>query len=502
MQLASFWKKQPALLYGLGCYLGITTALQYTWSLFPLLLIGSSLILGKEIKRFFLFILIVSAAAFFLAATVMLPPHSPIQGEAHIHISSIRPFQSSVTKGWTYQGTLCSFTSEGRLKARNVPFSLKFPNKKNSVPPEANRDYILHATLRSNQYGLAYLTPKKGAPWQPVPGTWSPAKWRLQNKMRLRQFINSKISKPAAASFLCGIATGLFDDNSLKEELSRFGLQHIMAISGFHFALVAFMLNLGIGCFLPAKRSAGAILLLLTLYFLFLGSTPSIVRAWLMASIFFFGKIYERSSRPLNSLGFALMVVLFLDPMYAVTLGFQFTFLVAASILLFYSPIERGLRSLLKKRTLSQLIQMDLLNQHGYLIVNVLRQILALTLAVQIAAAPLTLYAFQKLPLMSVVYNAFFPFLVSLSIFFLLLALILSPLPLLADGLHAFNGVYTEEVLNLAYHMPTSLDFWLRVERIPTEGLILYLCILLTAGIGLRAWMEKRLIERRDLAYI
>ncbi|NGX57837.1 MAG: hypothetical protein K940chlam3_00733 [Chlamydiae bacterium] len=499
--MTSFWKKQPALLYGLALYLGIVLAIGHLWSLFPIFLIGTSLILGQEIRRFLLFALMLISAFGFIHMAIVLPPDTPIDGTAHIHISSIKPYRSRFNEGYIYQGTLKSFSS-GHVVARNVPFSLKFPRKKNVTRPLANCDYIVQATLRKSDRGHVYLSVKKGTEWNAVPWTWSPAEWRMQNKMNVRQYINEKIPHQKSAPFLCGIATGLFDDNTLHVELSRFGLQHIMAISGFHFALVALLLSLGARCFLTEKSAASVVVILLTLYFIFLGVTPSILRAWIMATIFFMGTVLEKQSRPLNSLGIALIVVLTLDPLSVSTIGFQFTFLVTGSILLFYSPIESALRPLMKKRSLSQLVQMDLFNQHGYVVLNALRKILALTISVQIVAAPLILFLFQKFPLMSLIYNAFFPFLVSISIFLLLIGLFLSPVSPVANLIHAINSAYTEYVLNLAYQMPMSLDFWVRMESFSASLLVVYFCFVMTVGILMRGWMENRQMERRDLAFV
>jgi len=487
---ATFWTQHPALLYGLAFAFGISLALEHFWILVPMIIMGITLIQCPY--RLALFSLVIVSAICFFQLTTKLPPDEPIEGTAQIRLSSVKPYHTAFRKGSIIQGTLVSFVPRNSSKpiAQNIPFSLKT----GPSCPKANCDYIIRATLRHRNY----LFPKKGVPWQSVPNTWSLAEWRFQNKQALRHFIDKQMAHPKAASFLSGMATGLFDDNTLYSELSRFGLQHIMAISGFHFALVALILSFGLNCFLPEKKASIALVALMTLYFIFLGASPSILRAWIMATVYFLGKILEKQSKALNSLGAALIVVLVIDPLTLTTIGFQFSFLVTSSILLFTAPIESSLRIVLKKRPLSELIHMNLINQHGYLAVNALRQILALTLSVQIVVIPLALYWFQKFPVMSLLYNTFFPFLASLSLVLLLIGL---GAPF-AGFIHTINSYFTDWMLNLAYRLPMSLDIWIRVQEIPLSLLVVYLCGLFAGGIYIKIIYSEAQRERSELAYL
>ena len=488
-----FWNKHPALLYGLAFTFGIVLALGCVWALLPIALIGCSLF---HSQRLILFSLLTLSAFCFLRFTTTLPPEEPISGTAHVHITAIKPYRAAFREGFTIQGTILSFIPDHSSQSitRNIPFSLRT----GLARPKAHGDYVIQATLKYQKQ----LIVKKGSPWTPVPGSWSLAEWRYQNKDRVRRFISDRISHPKAATFLSGIATGLFNDNTLYAELSRFGLQHIMAISGFHFACVALILSFCLRFLFPEKKAAYIVVLLLTAYFVFLGASPSILRAWVMATLYFLGKILEKQPRALNSIGVALIVVLLIDPLSVTSIGFQFTFLVTVSILLFFQPLEATLRPLMKKRPLSHLVQMDPVNQHGYIIVNTIRQIIALTLSVQIAAVPLALFWFQKFPLMSLIYNAFFPFLASLSLFLLILGLGLLWIPPVAGLIHTVNSHFTERSLNLAYHLPMSFDVWLRTEEFSATFLMIYFCGLFGAGIYLKHLHQEALQVKQDLAYL
>ncbi len=108
-------------------------------------------------------------------------------------------------------------------------------------------------------------------------------------------------------------------------------------------------------------------------------------------------------------------------------------------------------------------------------------------LAVQISAAPLILFITHKFPLMSLPYNLFFPFLVSISIFLLILGL-LTGFP----SIHQLNSSYTEFVLNLTYGLPTSFDYWVRIDHFPAFLLVFIYCLLFLAAIYSRQWLESR----------
>jgi len=106
------------------------------------------------------------------------------------------------------------------------------------------------------------------------------------------------IPSARSASFLKGISTGDFEDHMMVMELGRFGLQHIMAISGFHFSLVALIISTLFAGFLPRKMASSTVIFLLSCYFLFLGCSPSILRAWVMIFVVLLGTICDGFQKP------------------------------------------------------------------------------------------------------------------------------------------------------------------------------------------------------------
>jgi competence protein ComEC len=483
----SFFRKAPALLYGLALYLGFSLGLGQTE---PLVFAAPLFVLAQ--KRRLALILLILAAAGFAQVYYQFPKKDSTDGTAHITISSLKPYNGNFSQGVIYSGSVKWMFQSGEVVAKNIPVTLKSSHRH-----PADSDYLVRGTLKKNQFGSYSFFPKKGQKWEPVAGTWSLAGWRYRLKMNLKTMIESRFSQKKAAAFLSGIATGIFDDTAMVHEFSRFGLQHIMAISGFHFALAALFLSMTLKFLLREKTAAKAVVLLLTSYFMFLGTSPSIFRAWIMATIYFAGILIDKQSRPLNSLGIAAIIILLADPLCCRHLGFQFSFLVTASILAFHQPMDSLLQQFFRKRPQAELLAMDRLNQHGYILSCLLRQSLALMLAVQVSAAPLILFTMHKFPLMSLVYNLFFPFLVSLSVFLLILGL-LTGLP----PIHNLNGAYTEFVLNLVYRLPSNFDYWVRIDVFSPFLLAAYFSFLLIAAILARQRLEENRQEKRDFAYL
>lgn len=308
--------------------------------------------------------------------------------------------------------------------------------------------------------------------------------WRASAKESIKQRILHAIADPHTAAFLSGIATGEFDDRILAFELGRFGLQHIMAISGLHFAILAAILGFLLRLFLSYRIAAAVLLAILSAYFVFLGPSPSVTRAWTAIAIGLCGLLAGKRSSGLNALGIALLLAALLDPFSASYIGFQFSFAVTAAILMWHAPCDALMQRLFAKRRLSEIADMGRPDQHGYCVLFFLRQALALGLAVNLAALPLTLYHFHKFPLMSLVYNLFFPFLISLSMLLLIIAFIAAPIaPFIATMLHVINERYTQFILNFAFNMPSAFDWTIRVHDIPIEVLALYLSSLFICSI-------------------
>lgn len=134
---------------------------------------------------------------------------------------------------------------------------------------------------------------------------------------------------------------------SLRDKFAATGLSHILALSGLHIGILCSILSVMFFPLWVLRLKWLRVILLLTMLWLFAaftGFSSSVVRAVLMASVYFISLRIERVSSPINSLCFACIVILIINPMSLYDAGFQMSFLAVASILLFaekLNPVSR-----------------------------------------------------------------------------------------------------------------------------------------------------------------
>jgi competence protein ComEC len=506
-----FWQQHPALLYSLAFLLGCFIALNFSWLLlFPILLLFYSRVpFSSSIwSRFLLAAAMLCAGCLYVKAHYSLPklPPQGIYGTAHLEVDSLSVSTTHFGKFWVYKGSIRTFmpkhADSAISKGYNIPYRLAVPTVSDVEHPPADKEYRLQGILKEHQ-GTYSFSVKKNESWTPVPKTNSFAETRFHAKQAVSKYIHQHVKDPLAATFLSGIAIGEFDDRRMSYEFGRFGLLHILAISGFHFSIITFILSLPLGLMLSRKKMAASLIFILTTYFVFLGNSPSIARAWIAIMITLAGYLLEKKGNGLNSLGIAMLAILIYNPLLCRNIGFQFSFLATAAILMLFPGIDRWIQKIFPKRQLSQMVTMNKLEQHGYFLLSCCRQALALTCAVNIATLPLVLYYFQKFSLMSFLYNLFVPLMVSFSMLFLIVGSIASLVCAPAGQLiHDLNSLYTRFVLNSMYNMPATVDWMVRMQEFPLIVLVLHLCGVFYLGVWMLKQSEKLQDEKQDFAFL
>jgi len=509
-----FYLHYPALLYACALLLGVAWAKHPTPILIlPSIALALPLLHTSRQKQALIRLLLatVTMLAAFLWVNVYYKKTAlgdqELKGTAHLDISSLALVSTPFGSNWNYRGTIRTFVHQDENseshKLHNLPYWMSISQNKKLSRPPANVSYLVEGRLKESQPGKYIFIPSKEAPWRPIRASWSAAEVRYHLKSGIKRYLATHIPDARSAAFLTGLSTGDFDDRQMQFEFSRFGLQHIMAISGFHFAILAAIISQFLALIFSKKWSTCLLIFLMSSYFLFLGNSPSILRAWVMILLVLAGFLLERRTTGLNALGIALMVVLLLDPLAVLNMGFQFSFATTAAILLFYGPIELFLQRIFTKRALSEVIEMDRVDKHGYLAITFIRQALALAGAVNLVALPMTLFFFNKFPLFALLYNLFFPFLVSISMLLLLIAAALGlVIPSLGLAIHAFNSSYTSYVLNFAYELPINWDRNLRVSEISFEEIVGYLTLLFCAGIVTQYALKQRQETLKDFQFL
>lgn len=186
---------------------------------------------------------------------------------------------------------------------------------------------------------------------------------------KYRNYIRNKIENISKnieiEAFLKSVI--LAENSDLSEDLTAkfnyLGISHIIVISGLHIGIVLF----GILAIYRMLGLAYHIKYLLTLFFLtvysmMLGFSPSVQRAYIMATIFIISKIMFEKKDVQKSFNIALLSSLMFNPKLISDIGFQMSYVAVFAIIFVYKLLEDRIKSnLLKYFTLSLIIQLFLL---------------------------------------------------------------------------------------------------------------------------------------------
>lgn len=176
-------------------------------------------------------------------------------------------------------------------------------------------------------------------------------------KERLEAWYGRVLPEPEA-SLMSGIVLG--SKRGLPQEfwqkLQTTGTLHIVVASGFNVTVI-----LGAAIFLfagifprPAAVCLG--LLAVAVYSFTAGFEPAIVRAAIMGSLAGFGQILGRQSLALRLLFLAAAVMLLLNPLYLLDVGFQLSFLATLGLILVSPRLPRRLPAGMKETLAAQLM--------------------------------------------------------------------------------------------------------------------------------------------------
>lgn len=491
-----FWTKYPALLFGISLLIGTSSFLysapfysvvwalylvwQKKWAAILLTLLGIFYAFAIDINRNSLKNWEFGKAQDHMKSfeAKLTPPKTnfsgyfglkpPISETGYFSISSLKPYQSPFKKGLLYQGVLY-------IENQKLPCSVYHSSPK--ARPSADKDYIIRGSIQQRgPYDYLFKAKK----WTPVPQSWSFAEKRYQMKRELSLFLEKKLKRKRVATLLGSLLTGDVTDRSLRYEFGRLGLQHILAVSGFHFAILIGFCSFFLNFFLPKTAKYLTLLILINLYFLFVGSVPAVQRSWLVCLFFLIGKLIGRNSSGLNLLGTALLIEVLIDPLSIRSIGFQLSFTSCLGILLLFPSIHIWMERIFPKHKPSSL---SLFAQHGLIVTTFLRGAFALSCAVNAAILPILLYHFHSYPLLALIYNLFIPLLISISLFLLLLSIIVHFIyPALALPLFNMTNFLTSETLDLIAYPPLLLDFSVRLQNIPLFVIPIYLFALIFWG--------------------
>lgn len=151
---------------------------------------------------------------------------------------------------------------------------------------------------------------------------------------------------PAGESgIMKAILTG--DKEDIPEEsyrlYARAGIVHVLCISGLHMSVLALYVSFFMEKILKQPRRVSAIVTMAAAlaFLLFIGFTPSAVRAVTMICVVMTARVLFRSHDRLNEISLAALLILYIEPLYLFHIGFQLSFVTVLGLCIAAEQIER-----------------------------------------------------------------------------------------------------------------------------------------------------------------
>ena len=361
------------------------------------------------------------------------------------------------------------------------------------------------------------------APLQTLPAPLNPHQFNYRTFMQNRSVLNQVQLKAEnfeildsgknsikgwAASSRAEIVKNLKENNFRQEELgiiqalllgqrqdiseeiynnyAAAGVIHILAVSGLHVGIILWLLHRLLS---PLERKKKGrvlktfiLIVLLWLFALLAGLSPSVVRAVTMFSFVAVGLQIKRRTSVMNTLFMSMMVLLLVRPQFIFEVGFQLSYLAVFSIVL----LQPMLYKLLEPK-----------NQ----LIKYFWGLLTVTIAAQAGVLPLSLFYFHQFPglffISNLVILPFMGLILALGIVVMILAL-LNLLPVFLTEFYSFlisslNNfvelmVKKEEFLfqDIPFSGPQTIGFYfilaalyLLLKRITSQRILLVLSAVL-----------------------
>lgn len=465
--------RYPALFYGLYVLLGAAFALAPHWSYtIPSFLF---LLYAKGWKQKLTSLLLLGSMFTYTLHIYSFPElgEEKVSGSGIFSVDSVSLQSSPFTRSYVYKGMLSSFETDAGKIWKRIPCRIYLPLRKGPLD-HCGQLQVTGILIQKGPLNYVF----KPSSTKPLSSASNFAHLRFELKEKFHAYLKTRIPDRRACTFLTSMLTGEIEERTLSLEFNRIGLQHILGVSGFQFVLLASFLGLLLRCIFPYRIAAILLLLLLTLYFIFLGNSPPVQRAWIAISVFLIGILANLRCPPLNALGVALILEILVDPCVITNIGFQLSFLCTFAILQLYPLMRIYLSRMLPTRSFEEIREMSLWDQHGYILGMCIRESLALNFAVHILSLPALLFLFHKFSLLSLIYNLFFPLGATLTFVLIILGLFFCLfLPPLGYLLCQFSSSLTAKLLYLTSYPPTVADYYIRVKDFPLEWVVFSLSL-------------------------
>lgn len=272
----------------------------------------------------------------------------------------------------------------------------------------------------------------------------------------------SGTEKAVASALILGADDEI--DPETMNDYAGSGVLHILSVSGMHVGIIYLIIAFSLKILLPGKRSRYIKIilpiLLIWFYSLISGLSPSVLRAATMFSFLLIAELFSRKIPPENSLAASAFVLLMINPLMLMNVGFQLSFIAVAGIMFIYKRLNEYW-------------------QPENIIVQYLWQLVAVSLAAQLVTAPISVYYFHQFPLYFMLANLMAIPLSTIAMYSGVALLVFSNVPIVSDAIaYVFNTFVTW--LNLSVKFIDDLPYAVfRNITVDIPGLLLLYAVLI-----------------------
>ena len=180
-------------------------------------------------------------------------------------------------------------------------------------------------------------------PYTVTPGESHPFYYyALKVRERMTEALRALLP-PRQSGLVCGVLLGDKSglDEAVRDNFQITGVSHMLSVSGMHMAIIGQFLLWALLYFgIPKRGAALAASVGVFCFMAVTGFVPSVVRSGVMSILYLLGIGIRKQADPINSLGFAMLVLTVPNPFAAGDTGLLLSFSATLGILLFSGRIQ------------------------------------------------------------------------------------------------------------------------------------------------------------------
>ena len=201
----------------------------------------------------------------------------------------------------------------------------------------------------------------------------------------------------------------------LDASLKASGLSHIAVVSGLHLS-VAMTFLMSVAWLFVGKRRCGYILVFAGAFFIVLltGAGASVIRAFIMCSIFLLSKYIYRDNDSPTSLSVAVIIMTLINPFTVFNVGFILSVLAVAGIIIYNKKVSGFLSKFMPSAP---------------------AEVVSMSISAQLTVMPVIVYYFGTIAPWSLLSNALLVPLSGVYVILGMIFIIASPIPIISKGI-------------------------------------------------------------------